>query len=163
MAAAPAIALAVQVIGTIAAVGGTAYSIQQGQKASAASRRAERLRAQQMRLESQRQRREAIRQFQLRRSTALSNIAGATGSALGGGSAIGGLGGFASNLGTQLNTIDQATDIGGGIFNANAQYSTASANQQTGSGLANFGGSLFQNADAIGRIGSTLFPQQGTA
>lgn len=160
MAAAPAIALAAQVIGTVAAVGGTAYAIQQGQQASSASRRAERLRGQQLRLESQRKRRESIRQFQLQRATALSNIAGATGSALGGGSAVGGLGGFTSNLGTQLNTIDQATGIGEGIFSANAAYSTASANAQTGSGIADFGKSLFGNSEAIGRIGSTLFNGQ---
>ena len=153
----PEIALIASIAGGVSAVAGTGYSIIQGQQAASASKRAERLRAQQLRLESNRRRREAIREFQLKRSTALSNITGATGSTLGGGSAIGGLGGFASNLGTQINTIDQATGIGEGIFAANAAYSQASANSQAGSGLASFGQSLFNNSQAIGRIGATLF------
>lgn len=163
MAAAPAIALAAQVIGTVAAVAGTGYAVVQGQKASAASKKAEQLRAQQLRLESARKRRESIRQYQLQRATALSNITGATGSVLGGGSAIGGLGGFESNLGTQLGTINQATDIGTGIFSANADYAVAQGRASAGSGVADFGKSLFANANAIGRIGTTLFPSSNTS
>lgn len=159
MAAAP-IALAASILGGVAAVGGTAYSIVQGQKAASASKRAERLRQRQLQLESNRRRREAIRQFQLNRATSLSNLTGSLGSVLGGGSAYGGLGGLTSTLGTQLNTLDQATDIGQGLFSANAAYSQASANSQAGSGIASFGSSIFQNSQAIGRIGATLFNGQ---
>lgn len=151
------IAAVASIVGTVAAVGGTAYSIVQGQKASAASRRAEQLRKQQFRLESTRQRREAIRKFQLNRATNLSNIVGGTGSVLGGGSAYGGLGGLTSSLGTQTNTIDQAVGIGSGIFDANASYATASGNAATGAGIADFGKSLFSNSQEIGRVGATLF------
>lgn len=154
---APSIALITSIIGAGAAVGGTIYSVQQGQKTAQASRRAERLRKKQLALESARRRREAIRQFQLNRATSLSNLTGGTGSVLGGGSAYGGLGGLTSTLGTQLNTLDQANEIGAGIFDANAAYSTAQAGVQTGQGLSSFGQSLFNNSPAIGRIGSTLF------
>jgi hypothetical protein len=157
MAFAPAVILAAQIAGSVAVAAGTGYSIVQGQKAAAASKRAEVLREKQLRLESGRKRRESIRQFQANRATSLSNITGATGSALGGGSAIGGLGGLTSNLSTQLNTIDQATDIGSGIFRANADYAQYSANAQTGAGAADFGKSLFNNAPEIGRVGTTLF------
>lgn len=153
----PEIALIANIAAGAAAVGGTAYAIHSGQQGAKASKKAEGLRQKQLALESNRERRQAIRQFQLARATGLSNITGATGSVLGGGSAYGGLGGMTSTLGTQLNTFDQALDIGQGIFSANAAYSQASANQQTGEGIANFGKSVFGNSEAIGRIGATLF------
>lgn len=151
------LALFSNVLGGLLTAGGIATSIIGGVRASSASRRAEKLREQQLRLESTRRRREAIRQFQLQRATALSNITGATGSVLGGGSAIGGLGGLTSNLSTQLNTISQAEDIGTGIFKANADYASAQGLQSIGGGMQSFGGQLFQNSQAIGRIGSTLY------
>jgi|SRR5688572_8498186 len=155
----PEIALVAQIIGTAAAVGGTAYSVVKGQEASAASQRAEALRKRQMQNEANQRRRAAIREFQLRRATAVSNISGATGSLEG--SAYGGsIAASTSTLGTAIGEINQAESIGAGIFDANADYSQASASAQTGAALGNFGKDLFSSGPEIGRIGATIFNQR---
>lgn len=156
------IALAAQIAGGIAGTVGTGVGVYSAHQQGQASKKAERLRAQQLRLKSQSERRAAIRQFQLQRATSLSNIVGGAGSAFGGGSAIGGLGGYTSTLGTQLGELSQSTEIGEGIFGANAEYAQAGAIGQIGSGLGQFGNSLFNNSEAIGRIGSTLFNEKTT-
>ncbi len=152
----PEIALVASIIGGASAVAGTAYSMVQGQKAAAASKRAERLREQQMRMESRRKQIEAIRKMQINRAASISNIQGGTGtlenSAYGGATSA-----LSSNLGAQLGEISQATEIGSQMFAANAAYSQASANAQTGEGLASFGKSLFGSSQEIGRIGASIF------
>ena len=80
-----------------------------------------------------------------------------------GGSAIGGLGGLTSSLGTQLGEIGQAERIGSGIFQANSDYAQATAIGGIGQSASQFGSQLFNNAPAIGRIGSTLFQGQTNA
>lgn len=155
----PEIALALQVVGTVAAASGAAYGISQGQEAAEASKEAEQLRKKQLRLESQQKKRAAIREFQLSRATAASNIIGQTGT-LGGSIFSNSASALSANLGTELGTIGQATSIGEGIFDANARYSQASANAQAGSSIANFGKDLFGSAPAAGRVGATLFGGQ---
>lgn len=155
----PEIALVAQLVAATAAVGGTAYSVVQGQKASAASQRAEGLRQQQMRNEFIQKQRAAIRQSQLSRATSIANISGQTGtlqnSAYGGATSAN-----SAQLGTQLGELGQAFSIGSDMFAANAEYSQASANAQTGQAVSNFGKDLFASGPAIGRVGSTLFSGQ---
>ncbi len=151
----PEIALVAQLVAATAAVGGTAYSVVKGQEASEASKKAEALRRQQMLLEQQQKQRAAIRKFQLARSTSLANISGQTGTVQNSG-AYGAESAYSATLGTQLGDIYQAGAIGEGLFDANAEYSNASASAQAGSQIASFGKDLFASAPAIGRIGSTL-------
>jgi hypothetical protein len=151
----PEIALVAQIIGTVAAVGGTALSVHSAQQQAEASEKAEKLRRKQMDLEIAQRRRTEIRKFQLNRATAASNIQGATGS-LEGSAFPGAVSGYTSTLGTQLGEISQSASIGAGIFDANAQASAASAGVQTGQGLTSFGKDLFSSGPQIGRIGATL-------
>lgn len=152
----PEILFAVQAIAAVATTAGTAYSVVKGQEASAASKRAEGLRKQQMQLEQMQKQRKAIRDFQLKRATSLSNISGQTGtlsnSAYGGATS-----GLSAGLGSSLGELSQAGAIGEGMFEANAAYSEATASQQTGAAIGSFGKDLFNSAPAISRIGSTLF------
>lgn len=152
----PEIVLAVQAIAAVAAVGGTAYSVVKGEEASAASKKAEALRKQQMQLEEMQKRRKTIRDFQLKRATSLSNISGQTGT-LDNSATGGSLSALSSGVGSALGELSQAGAIGEGMFDANAAYSEATASAQTGAAIGSFGKDLFQSAPAIGRIGSTLF------
>lgn len=152
----PEIALVAQIIGATAAAGGTAISVVGAQQQAEASEKAEKERQKQMRLQALQQRREAIRKFQLARATTLSNVSGATGS-LQGSAAPGAISGYTSNLGTELGEIGQAEEIGQNIFQANADYASASSTVAAGQGISSFGKQLFGSGPAIGRIGSTLF------
>lgn len=152
----PELVLIAQVAAATAAVGGTAYSVSKQQDASAASKKAEGLRKQQMQLEQMQKRREAIRKFQLNRATSLSNISGQTGT-LDNSAAGGATSALSSSIGTNLGDLDTASGIGAGMFDANAEISEAQSGAQFGSGVAGFGKDLFAAAPAIGRIGSTLF------
>lgn len=150
----PEIALVAQTVAAVAATAGTGYSIVQGQEAASASKKAEALRKQQLQLEATQKRRAAIRDFQLKRATSISNIQGATGNLEG--SAYGGAtSALSAGVGTNLGEIGQAETTGLGIFDANAAYSQASANAQAGSQIAQFGKDLFASGPAIGRLGAT--------
>lgn len=152
----PEIVFALQVIGAVTATAGTAYSAVQGQKAANASKRAEALRKQQMQMEEMQKRRQAIRDFQAKRALAVSNISGATGtldnSAYGGATSA-----LSADFGFNLGSLQQASNIGEGMFQANSAYSEASANAQAGQQIAGFGKDIFQSAPAAGRIGATVF------
>lgn len=150
----PEIALLVQTIGTVAATAGAGVGAYSSIQAGAASEKAEKLRRKQMENEVSQRKRAAIREFQLKRATTLSNIQGATGT-LENSAAGGAVSGLGATLGTQIGEIDQAASIGRGIYDANADYAEATAMGQTASSVGNFGKSLFSSADEIGRLGAS--------
>ena len=152
----PEILAIIGAVTTVTAAAGTGYSVYQGQQAAAASKKAEQLRKRQFQLQQLNDRRKAIRDYQLRRATSVSNIQGATGS-LDNSATGGALSALSSTLGTQLGELQQSSNIGNALFNANADYAQASANAQAGAQVAGFGKEVFGSRDEIGRIGATLF------
>lgn len=152
----PELALAAQVVGTIATGAGAAYQVSAQADASKASKRAEALRKQQMQMEQQQKQRESIRKYQMARATSLSNISGQTGT-LDNSAAGGATSAYSASLGTQTGELAQAGRIGEGMFEANADMSEAAGRSAIGGAIGSFGKDLFQAGPAIGRIGSTLW------
>lgn len=152
---------AIGTIGTIGALGSTGMQLYYGQQAAAASQEAEMLRKQQMELEANRARRQAIRDSMMAYYTGINNEASSGATVGNDTSTYGGLLGQTSgNLAYNINAIDQNERIGGALFDVNASRANAS-------GMADlFGGSnkLFNqlanptNAFALGRVGTAGIP-----
>lgn len=130
-------------------------------EATAASQRAEALRAEQMRLEGIRKQRELIRQTQVARATALSRSvnqgAGASETAASS-SLFGAFGQIQGAYGRASNAEFQNQTIGAGIFQANADLAAAQGSIATYEGLGKLGTTLTMQSDTIGKIGGSLFP-----
>lgn len=147
-------------IGTATAVGGTAYSVYNGQRAAAASKEAENLRQKQLNLDSAMKRREMIRKIQLSESTA---VARATSSGTQDSSSFGGsIGSIQSRGGEDLNYNKESTDIGNNLFAANRDVTTFQSLSQAGSGVSSLGTSLLQSTGTLTRIGTDLFAGRGS-
>lgn len=133
---------------------GTVTQVSAANAASKASQRAEALREKQMNLESNRQRRQIVRNMIRARSQALATTTaqGATGSSAQGGA----YGQIGQQTGENLVGVNQGQEIGAGIFQANRDIAGAEALAAFGGGVSSFGGALFSNAEGIGRIGSFL-------
>lgn len=137
------IGLALSAVGTIAQVGAASQQ-------AAASARAEKLRKQQLTLESMRQRREIVRNSLRARAAALaaSTAQGGTG-----GSGIeGGLGQIQAKAADNTVGVNQGEAIGRGIFDANASYASWGALASFGGGLSSLGGTINDNSDTLSRI-----------
>lgn len=128
------------------------YGQSQQTKALQASTQA---REQQMELDAMRQRREIARNAQMARSTALANATD-QGAAYGSG-LQGGYGQIAGQAGTEMQGVNQNTELGERQFAANASYYKASVFTDIGSGLYSLGGSLMNNAGVLQRVGQTGF------
>lgn len=122
---------------------------------AAASTRAENAREQQMRLDSHRQRRQAVREGLLARSMSLT--AGVSQGAQYGSGVAAGLGQATSGAAQNVQAISSNEVTGGRIFQANRDYFRATAEGQSAvamwQGIGSIGGALANNAGAIGRIG----------
>lgn len=129
------ISTALAVVGTIATVGGTAYSITSASKAADLQRR------QQLAAEK-RSRRQAIRSAQISRATALAATQGATGT-LSGSGILGGVAAQGSNLGATMQYARNQSAL-------SSRIGAAQEAQSLGSGIASFGSFLMGNASAIG-------------
>lgn len=155
-----AIGTALGVAGTAASIGGTVASTLQAQEAAEAQRRAEALRERQMRLNATRERREIIRQAMINRAFGL-NAQASSGAEVAGSSAYGGLlGGNTTAAQNSLLASRQNEEIGAGIFQANADASSAEANSRTFGSAAGLGNILANNNLQLARIstgGSSLF------
>lgn len=137
-------------IGVAAGLAGTAMQVSAASQAADASKRAERLRERQMNLESNRQRLAAIRASLRARSAALTS-ATAQGAASGSG-LQGGYGQIGQATGENIVGVNQAQEIGAGIFTANRDSATAQSLVAFGGGLSSLGGSLIDNSATIGRV-----------
>lgn len=128
---------------------GGALSMKGQQDMVKAQQKAEKLRERQMNLQAARERREAIRQSILARSTALAQTT-AQGASAPGSSALGGAyGQIGGDVGRNVLAINQNQKIGQGIFAANRQYYQASVLQGWGQAVAGGG-------KAVGDFVSTL-------
>ena len=136
-----------------AAAGGQAYYSNQ---ASRASRRAERLREQQMRMDARRRRIQAIRQSMMAGS--LATARGANQGVGEGSSVIGGAAGqTAGELGRELSYTNASEQIGAGIFQANADIAGAQGMASLFNAAGTIGNTLLGNAQTISNIGASLF------
>lgn len=128
-------------LGAVLSVGGTVGAI-------SAQNRAARLQQRQEQLTTQRNRRQAIREFQIQRAQA---TAGAVASGAGGGSGMaGGIGGLSSQLGSDLGFGTQMSGL-----SSNINRASRAANFY--SGLATVGGGLFNYSVNMGADPSSLF------
>lgn len=143
-------------VGLAASVGGTAVSYIGQKKQAGASARAERLRKQQMFLESARKRREQIRQMLISQGMIANNAAN-SGVGQGSSGVVGGSQAIASNTAFNNVGVDQGTDIGAGIFDANEQFAQAGSTAALGQGIGNLGNQLTSNSEAGGRVVESLF------
>jgi hypothetical protein len=134
----------------LAAAGTVTQMIASGEQA-AASRRQEGLRRRQMDLETGRQRRGVIRQALRARSMAL--IAGSEQGASSGSGLAGGLGQIGSQAAGSVQGINQANEIGVGMFQTNQQITGAQELASFGGGLSSLGGSLMGNSETLGKLG----------
>lgn len=131
------------VVGTVAGVAGTLISY-------SAQKKAEKLRATQMKLESQRQRMQVVRDANRQRAMALS-VSTAQGSQLGSGLA----GAQAKTTGQQNSLtqgINQGEEIGIGLFKANSQDAAGRMISGLGSGLSSLAGSMSESQDRTRRL-----------
>lgn len=131
------------IVGTVAGVAGTFISY-------SAQKKAEKLRATQMKLESQRQRMQVVRDANRQRAIALST-ATAQGSQLGSG-----LAGATSRITGQQNSltlgINQGEEIGMGLFKANSQDAAGRMISGLGNGLSSLAGSMSESQDRTRRL-----------
>jgi len=138
-------------IGVAATVAGTIGSIYFQSQQASAQRRAERLREQQMNLDAARRRREMIRQGEMQRAQALSQ---ATQQGAAEGSVLEGTyGTISGNTGRNVQGVNQAQEIGAGIFAANRDASSAGSMANGFSGLSSLGGIMVKQAEPISRVG----------
>lgn len=134
-----------------AAAIGTGVSVYGSVQANNASKRAEKLREKQMNLEATRRQREIIRQRQVANSQALA-VATAQGAAQGTG-LQGGYGAVAGATGRQAVSTSQNTQIGSGIFQANAAADNAQSISAAGGGLSSLGQGVLNNYGVLQRVG----------
>jgi hypothetical protein len=137
-------------VAAIATVVGTGMQIYGMQKQEAAQQKAEDARQQQMNLDMQRKRREAMRQAVLARSTALTN-ATAQGAQQGSGLA----GGIAQITGSEYRNIDalnQDKYLGNQVFAANREYAQGQMWAGFGSSIANTSGAISRMSTPSGSV-----------
>ena len=137
------------------AAAGTATQFIGMARAAKGEKRAEKLREAQMNLESQREKRSIVRQANIARAAALTS-AESQGAQAGSGLA-GGLGQITAQAGSAATAVNQNQQLGTGMFAANRMISSGNTMASIGSGLSSLGGSLFQNNDKLGRLGSYGF------
>lgn len=121
----------------VAAIGGTAVSIQQSQKAQKAGERQAAAQRQQQQAQARRSRRSAFREAQLKRAQTQAR-AEAVGAAEGSGVA-GGLSSLRSQLGSGLGYAGQQTALSSQISMAGVQRQAALTNAQTFGSIAGLG------------------------
>jgi hypothetical protein len=142
---------------------GTAYGAYNQHEAAGASKKAENLREEQMKLDAERQRRKQIRDMLAARATALSNVSNNAGSGGLDSSAFGGAQGQITNVfGNNQNDLSQSVRIGQGIFQANAAQAEAQGQAAIGGAIASMGKDLFAAGPKLNNIGQTIFGGSNT-
>lgn len=134
---------------------GTGLKVMGDMKIAAASKKAEDARQRQMNLESDRQRRQVIREASMARATAQANATEQ------GASQTSGLqGGLAQVTGEQnrnVQAVNQSEELGNKIFSANRQMASAQSLGAFGNSIQNFGDKLSRNLDPLTRVGNYAF------
>lgn len=142
-------------VGLAAGAAGAAVQYSGQRKAAKGQERAERIREAQANLESQRERRNIVRQTLLARAQATSNAASQ--GAMEGSGIQGGYGQLQGQGGNAIVANTQNQALGAGMFAANRQISAGQTQASMGSGLSSLGGALVSNSDTLGRIGNYAF------
>lgn len=150
---------AVGILGSVVSLVGNVVSASAQQQMvneqTAASKRAENAREQQMQLDAQRRRRQAVRESLLARSMSLS--AGVNQGAQYGTGVAGGMAGAVNQGLENQQGINSGEILGSRIFQANRDYFDATQRGQAGmamgQGISAIGGAITNNAGAIGRLG----------
>lgn len=137
-------------LATLASIGGAVAGIAGTLISHSAQKKAEKLRATQMKLESQRQRMQVVRDANRQRAVALS-VSTAQGSQLGSG-----LAGANARITGQQNSltlgINQGEEIGMGLFKANSQDAAGRMISGLGNGLSSLAGSMSESQDRTRRL-----------
>lgn len=131
----------------VTAVAGTAYAINQQEKAASAARAASSRQVKQQEVQASQSRKRAFREFQSKRA-----MARAQAQALGAGGGSGAMGGqaaFASLFGSELGYSSQMTGLSREITQFGAVQQTALANAQTGSAVSGLAMSALPYAPQI--------------
>lgn len=142
-------------VGLAIGAAGTVAQVQAAGEQAEASKKAEAARQRAMNLDARRRQLATIREGIVARGTALSNASN-QGSQFGSGLA-GGMAQISGQTNTNLAGIEQNRQLGNQVFSANRQAASASSASAFGGGLASLGGTLVNNAQAIGRIGNYVF------
>lgn len=138
------IGLALSAVGTVAQVIGQ-------QKQTAALKKAEDSRQQQLTLDTARRTRETVRQGIKQRAEA--TFAAASQGAQAGSGLQGGYGQISGDVGRTNLANSQNQELGNSIFAANKDYYNASGITNFGVGLSSLGGTLMSNAGTFARVG----------
>lgn len=141
-------------VGIGTSVGGQIYNTKKSQEVAKVSRRQEDIRQKQMQMEALQKRRQIIRNSQLAKATAASNLA-SQGVSIGS-SAYSVLDNITAQSLIQQGDLQRNLNDGEEMFSLNAQASEAGAQQTLGANVAGFGKNIFASSEAIGRVGSTL-------
>lgn len=131
------------IVGAIAAVSGTAYSVSQQRKSNKAQRAASRASQRQQELKAARSRRIAFRELQRKRATAQATAAAL--GASGGSGAAGGYASLTSQYGAKLGYGSSMTNLSREITGFSSIAQTAQANAQTGAAVSGLGLAVAQN------------------
>ncbi len=138
-------------LGIAAAGAGVQYTGQV--KAEKAADKSEQLREQQMNLDAQRKRRQAIREMIINRSIAVSNGVN-QGASTNDSSIIGSQSQQTNSAAQNLVATTQSQGIGHGLFKANAEYAAGQGVANLGGNISGFGGQVVQNSEMISRVGA---------
>lgn len=141
-------------IGLAIGAGGAFLNFQADKKAAKESKKAEKLREQQMNLDAMRKRREVIRQMIVAKATGASNAA-VQGVSGGDSAVVGGQAQAVATAARNTSAINQSQSIGQGIFDANAGIAAAQRTGAWGQAFQSVGGGLIENSETISRVGAT--------
>lgn len=132
------------------AVAGTAYSINQQEKAASASRARAATQQRQQEVQAARSRRAGVREAQRRRAMlrAQSEALGA----VGGSGFAGATGSLTSQLGSNLGFSTQMTGLSRDVTQFGMQETTALSNAQMGSSIANLGMQAVSGLGGLGKL-----------
>jgi hypothetical protein len=154
------IGTAVSIAGTAAGVAGQLQQAAGQRKAQNASKRAEALREAQMRLDSDRKRRETIRQAQIARANALATTTAQGANGEGSSALAGAIGSLSGEAGRNISAINSNETLGADMFQANRDSAEGSAMaaaggtiSSLGSGFASLGNQLVTKQKETARIG----------
>ena len=143
------------IIGAIAAVSGTAYSVSQQRKSNKAQRAASRASQRQQELKAARSRRIAFRELQRKRATAQATAAAL--GASGGSGAAGGLASLTSQYGADLGYGSAMTGLSKEITSFSSLAQQSLANAQSGAAVSGLGLAMVQNPVPFTNVKDTIF------
>jgi hypothetical protein len=136
-------------VGLGLAAAGTGANVYGQTKQAAASKQAERIRQRQMRVQADRERRQAIREGMQARAMANTNLSNQGGAF---GSAQGGLSQVVSNAGQRVSDTNVNQNLGEALFRANDKLSQGKMISGIGSSVAALGTQMIGSADQINRV-----------